>query len=65
MKKLQIFAVMSIVIAAVGIIVFWIAGFCDKMELSKIALFTAGTFGWLFLAAKGIIALRKRNFCLD
>ena len=61
MKKLEKFIMAALVVAMMGIIVFWIAGFNDQMQLAAGGFITAGVSAWIALIAIGLKRLRYRN----
>ena len=62
MKKMNKFINVNLIIAMLGIVIFWVAGFAGKMNLSFGGFLTAG--GTAVLAGVGIIlrSLRERQF---
>lgn len=54
MRKSEKIWWISVSIAAIGIIVFWIAGFMDKLNISAWSLTVAGIFGVIAISAKAI-----------
>ena len=61
MEKIDVFTKVMAAIAALGILVFWIAGFKDKDTLAAYDLVTAGISAGIFIINEGIIAFRNRN----
>lgn len=62
-KHFEIIWWVCVAMAALGIIVFWVAGFNDCMQLSEYAFFTAGIFAAVALLSKLIASVRRKNFC--
>lgn len=50
-----------VTLAEVAIIVFWIAGMKNNIELAANCFFMAGAFAMLALGCLGLHALRKRS----
>lgn len=61
MEKFEKIGFVLTSLAAIGVIVFWVAGFSDVFSVAKYSLFGAGIFAWGALAAFGIHKLRRRN----
>lgn len=61
MKKLEKFIMAALVVAMMGIIVFWIAGFNENYQLAAGGFFAAGVSAWIALIAIGLKHLRYRN----
>lgn len=60
MNKLEKTFMIGMVVAALGIVVFWVAGFYDRLDISAIAFFAAGIAAWIALIAGGLNHLRRR-----
>ena len=63
MKKIEMFVAVALVIAVVGVVLFWVAGFCGYTMISQWSLFIAGVSCWGALAGICLRRLRRRNFC--
>ena len=63
MKKLEKIIIAALVVAMVGIIVFWVAGFNDQMQLALGGFLTAGVSAWIAIIAIAVKRLRYRNLC--
>lgn len=62
MKKIEIFIAVALIIAMVGVVLFWTAGFNGNMMISQWALIVAGISCWGALLGVGVRKLRQRNF---
>ena len=62
MKKLQVIENVFMLLAMLGVILFWFGGFKGYMELAKNALFGAGIAAWIALVAIIVKQLRARHF---
>ena len=62
MKKAQIITAVALILSMIGIVVFWIAGFADKMLISKYAFYTAGIFAWIALIAIAIRKIKSKHY---
>ena len=63
MKKIETIKAVTLIAAMLGIILFWVFGFKENMQLSATAFFAAGGFALIFLLALGIERLRIRHYC--
>ena len=63
MKKLEKIIIAALVAAMVGIVIFWVAGFNDKMQLAAGGFLTAGVSAWVAIIAIAVKRLRYRNLC--
>ena len=61
MKKYQVVKCVSIVIAAIGIVLFWIFGFKGLNEQAMGSLVAAGCFAWIAIFAIIGEAIWQRN----
>lgn len=61
MKKLEKIIMVALVVAMVGIIVFWVAGFNDQMRLALGGFLAAGISSWIALIAIGLKSMRYRH----
>lgn len=62
MKKIEIFIAVALIIAMVGVVLFWTAGFNGRMDVAQWFLVTAGISCWGALIGIGWRKLRQRNF---
>lgn len=62
MKKIQITKAISLILSMIGVVVFWIAGFADKMMISRYAFLAAGIFAWIAVIAKVILDTKSRHY---
>ena len=62
MKKIEIFIAVALIIAMVGVVLFWTAGFNGNMAISQWSLIAAGVSCWGALIGIGWRKLRQRNF---
>ena len=60
-KHFEIIWWVCVAIAALGIIVFWVAGFNDCMQLSEYAFFTAGIFGCFSTSQEFLLLTTIKN----
>lgn len=63
MKKLETIIMAMLFVAMMGIVVFWVAGFNDQMQLALGGFLTAGISAWIALIAIGLKRLRYRYLC--
>lgn len=61
MKKLEKVIMAALVVAMVGVIVFWAAGFNNQMQLAAGGFLMAGVSAWIAVIAIGLKHLRYRN----
>lgn len=61
MKKLEKVIMVALVVAMMGIVIFWVAGFNDRMQLAAGGFLTAGISAWVALIAIGLKHLRYRH----
>ncbi|MDY4842302.1 MAG: hypothetical protein SO314_08075 [Alphaproteobacteria bacterium] len=50
-----------LVIAMMGVVIFWVAGFNGHMDVAQGSLITAGVSCWVALVSIGLRKLRQRN----
>ena len=60
MKRLEKIQWSFLTLSELGIVVFWIAGFNDRLDIS--AIITAGICAFIALFCIGLTELRKRNY---
>ena len=60
MNKFEKIGYAGIVLAAVGIVAFWVFGFNNDLEASEWSLFSAGVSAWIGLISLGLNKLRFR-----
>ena len=63
MKKYEKIIMVALIVAMMGIIVFWVAGFNDLMQLAAGSFITAGVSSWIAIIAIGLKHLRYRHLC--
>ncbi len=63
MKKIEKTAIVFVVIAALGIVIFWIAGVLEYTLIMKCALLTSGASAIISIFLFSIHKLRTRNLC--
>lgn len=61
--RMEIFIAVALIIAMVGVVLFWTAGFYGYLTVSSWSLITAGVSCWGALIGIGVKELRKKNFC--
>lgn len=63
MKKIEKTAIVFVVIAALGIVIFWVAGVLEYTLIMKCALLTSGASAIIAILFFSIHKLRTRNLC--
>ena len=58
MKKIEKFIMAALIVAMVGIVIFWVAGFNDQMQLAAGGFWAAGVSSWVAIIAIGLKHLR-------
>lgn len=61
MKKLNRIIVVALVVAAVGIIVFWAAGFNGNIKLAGQVIVMAGVSAWIAIVSMALRFFRCKN----
>ena len=61
MKKLEKIIMVALVVAMMGIIIFWVAGFKENYQLAAGGFITAGISAWIAIIAIGLKHLRYRH----
>lgn len=61
MKKIEKIIMVALIVAMMGIITFWVAGFNDQMQLALGGFLMAGISSWIALIAIGLKRLRYRH----
>lgn len=62
MKRLEKIQWSFLTLSELGIVVLWIAGFNDRLDISAISFITAGICAFITLFCIGLTELRKRNY---
>lgn len=62
MKKIKCMQWIFLTLCILGIIIFWSAGFNNRIDIAEISLIIAGICAWLALCCAGLIELRKEDF---
>ncbi|MBP3345994.1 MAG: hypothetical protein J6L86_03055 [Alphaproteobacteria bacterium] len=61
MERLEKIFTVALVIAMMGVVIFWAAGFNGHMDVAQGSLITAGVSCWVALVSIGLRKLRQRN----
>ena len=61
MEKLEKIFLVTVVLGAMGIVVFWVAGFKGFFNISFGAFIFAGVMAWIGVISKVLLWLRRRR----
>ena len=63
MKKIEKFIMAALIVAMMGVVVFWWAGFKENYQLAAGSFLTAGISAWIAIIAIGLKRLRYGHLC--
>ena len=61
MKKIETIIMAALIVAMVGIIVFWVSGFNGNYQLAAGVFLTAGVCAWIAIIAIAVKRMRYRH----